>query len=178
MGPTLILAIGNAGGNIVKAIGQETKLSELKNVWYVFADCNEDDLRKHEATGVNTVLFESGSDSFPEDIFRDVKKLIIVVGLGGRTGTEFIEPAAIAAKDAGIDDIKVVATTPFVFEGDQRLQSAVSAVHRLSSIDGLNVKVFSNEELTKKHPDLNLFNAFETADKEIGNIISKLIWSN
>lgn len=178
MGPTLILAIGNAGGNIVKAIGQETKLSELKNVWYVFADCNEDDLRKHEATGVNTVLFESGSDSFPVDVFKDATKLIIVVGLGGQTGTKFVELAAIAAKDAGVEDIKVVATIPFIFEGEDKLQYAVSAAQRLSAIGGLKLSVFNNDELMTKYPDLNFFNAFETADKEIGNIISKLIWSN
>lgn len=170
----MILAIGNAGGNIIEAIRKETKHTEMKKTQYVFADSNEGDLRKHEATRVKVVLLYSCSDSFPADVFKDVSKLIIVVGLGGQTGTKFVELAAIAAKGSGIDNVIVVATIPFVFEGDNRHQYAVSAAKRLSTIDGLNLSVFNNEELMTKSPDLNFFNAFDAADKEIGDIISKL----
>lgn len=85
-----------------------------------------------------------------------------------------MEPAATAAKDAGVDDIKVVATIPFVFEGDNRLQYAVSAAQRLSAISGLKLSVFNNEELMTKYSDLNFFNAFEAVDKEISDIIANL----
>lgn len=168
---TMILAIGNAGGNIVEAVSRDSKLSEQNNVQYVFADCSDDDLKKREAVGGKIVLLESGNDSFPADIFKDVKELIIVVGLGGKTGTKFVELAAIAAKDSGIDNVIVVATIPFVFEGDNRLQFASSAAQRLSTIDGLKLSVFNNEELMTKYPDLNFFNAFEAADKEMINTI-------
>lgn len=167
----MILAIGNAGGNIVEAISRDSKLSEQNNVQYVFADCNDDDLKKREAAGRKIVLLDSCSDSFPADVFKDVLKLIIVVGLGGRSGTKFVELAAIAAKEAGVEDIKVVATTPFKFEGDNRFQYAVSAAQRLSAINGLQLSVLNNEELMTKYPDLNFFNAFEAADKEIINTI-------
>lgn len=170
----MILAIGNAGGNIVEAIRRETKHAEMKKTQYVFADCNEDDLRKREAAGENIVLLDICSDSFPVDVFKDATKLIIVVGLGGQTGTKFVKLAATAAKDAGVEDIKVVATIPFIFEGEDKVQYAVSAAQRLSAIGGLKLSVFNNDELMTKYPDLNFFNAFETADKEIGDIISKL----
>lgn len=174
MDKVMILAIGNAGGNIVEAIRRETKHTEMKKTQYVFADCNEDDLKKREAAGEKIVLIDSCSDSFPVDVFKDAAKLIIVVGLGGHTGTKFVELAAIAAKEAGVDEINVVVTIPFIFEGDNRLQYAVSATQRLSTITGLQLSVFSNEELMTKYPDLNFFNAFEAADNEMRDIISEL----
>ena len=170
----MILAIGNAGGNIVEAISRDSKLSEQNKVQYVFADCNDDDLKNRKAAGEKIVLLDSCSDSFPVDIFKDAAKLIIVVGLGGRTGTKFVDLAAIAAKDSGIDNVIVVATIPFVFEGDNRIQYAVSAAQHLSAINGLQLSVFNNEELMTKYPDLNFFNAFEAADKEISDIIANL----
>lgn len=171
---SMILAIGNAGGNIVEAISRDSKFSEQSNVQYVFADCNDDDLKKREAVGVKIVLLDSCIDSFPADVFKNVSKLIIVAGLGGQTGTKFVELATIAAKDSGIDNVIVVATIPFVFEGDNRLQYAVSAAQRLSAISGLKLSVFNNEELLTKYSDLNFFNAFEAADKEISDIIVNL----
>lgn len=174
MNNILILAIGNAGGNIIDAIRGETKHGELRNAMFVFADSNEEDLEKREAAGVKIVHLDPYSDSFPADVFKDVAKLIIVVGLGGKTGTKFAKPAAIAAKEAGVEDIKVVATIPFIFEGDNRLQYAVSAAQRLSAVNGLKLSVFNNQELTMKYPELNFFNAFEAVDKEIINIISTL----
>lgn len=168
---SMILAIGNAGGNIVEAISRDSKLSEQNNVQYVFADCNDDDLKKREAVGGKIILLDLCSDSFQVDAFKDVSKLIIIVGLGGQTGTKFVELAATEAKEAGVEDIKVVATIPFIFEGDNRLQYAVSTAQRLSAINGLNLSVFNNQELTTKYPELYFFNAFETADKEIINTI-------
>lgn len=85
-----------------------------------------------------------------------------------------MELAAIAAKDSGIDNVIVVATIPFVFEGDNRLQYAVSAAQRLSAIDGLKLSVFNNEDLMTKYSNLNFFNAFGAADKEISDIIANL----
>lgn len=171
MDKIMIIAIGNAGGSIVEAIRRESKHNELKNAQCVFADTNEDDLKKREAVGVKIVLLDSYSDSFPADVFKDVSELIIVAGLGGETGTKFVKLAAIAAKDSGIDNVIVVATIPFVFEGDNRIQYAVSAAQRLSDIDGLKLSVFNNEELLTKYTDLNFLNAFKAADKEIINTI-------
>lgn len=131
-------------------------------------------MRKLEAAGEKIVLLDTCSDSFPADVFKDAAKLIIVVGLGGHTGTKFVELAAIAAKEAGVDEINVVVTIPFIFEGDNRLQYAVSATQRLSTITGLQLSVFNNEELMMKYPDLNFFNAFEAADNEMRDIISEL----
>lgn len=168
---TQILAIGNAGGNILETIRKETRHAELKEARYVFADCDANDLRKHEAEGCSTILWDFGSESFPTDIFTGVEKLVIMSGLGGKTANKFTESATVAAKDAGVDCVNVVATIPFIFEGENRVKLATSAAQHLVEIGGVNVTVFNNEDLPAKYPELNFFNAFEAADREIMQII-------
>lgn len=175
-GTTMILAIGNAGGNIVETIHREYKLSELKkDVRYLFVDCNWNDLRKREIGDAQVFLLDSKNDSFPADIFNDVKKLIIISGLGGKTGTKYTELTAGMAKGAGVESVTVIATLPFIFEGVDRLKIAGSVVKKLCNIKGLNLLVLNNEDLIAKYSDLDFFNAFKQADKEMGAIASKLI---
>lgn len=170
----MLLAIGNAGGNILRAIRRETKSVALKEAQYVFADCDANDLSKLDSDGCSTILLDPDCGSFPTGIFAGVEKLVIVSGLGGKTATKFTESAAIAANGAGVDCVNVVATIPFLFEGETRVKLATSAARRLAGIGGVNVTVFNNEELSAKYPDLNFFNAFELADKEFLQIIEKL----
>lgn len=167
---TMLLAIGNAGGNMLETIRRETKHTALKDARYVFADCDANDLGKHDAECA-TVLLDTGDESFPTDIFAGVEKLMIVSGLGGKTATKFTELAAIAAKEAGVDSVNVVATLPFIFEGETHKKLATSAAQRLAEIGGVNVAIFNNEDLLAKYPELNFFNAFDAADKEIMQII-------
>lgn len=174
-GTTMILAIGNAGGNIAETIHREYKAPELKEVRYLFVDCDWSDLRKREIGDGQVILLDSKNDSFPADIFDDVKKLIIVSGLGGETGTKYTELTAGIAKGAGVESVTVIATIPFIFEGDDRLKIAGSAVKRLCNIKGLHLLVLNNEDLIAKYADLNFFNAFKQADKEIGAIACKLV---
>lgn len=98
-------------------------------------------------------------------------------GLGGKTATKFTELAAIAAKNAGVDSVNVVTTVPFIFEGNNRINRATSAVKRLSEINGVNISVFNNEDMMKKYPDVNFFNVFKAADKEIEGKISEMLKS-
>lgn len=163
---TILLAIGNAGGNITEAVRRNTKHDGLKNARYVFADCDESDLKKHDSES-DIVLLAHTNESFPKHVFKDADRVMIVTGLGGKTGTKFTELAARAAIDAGVGSVAVVATTPFLFEGENRVKTAVMASGRLAVIKGLNISVFNNEELMSKYPELNFFNAFQTSDKEI-----------
>lgn len=166
----MILAIGNASGNIIEKI---RKQGELADTQCVFVDSDEEDLKKREVEGVKIVHLDSCSDFFPADVFKDVTKLIIVAGLGGKTGTKLVELAAIAAKEAGVDSVKVVATLPFIFEGENHKKLATSAAQRLAEIGSVHVTVFNNEDLLVKYPELNFFKVFDAADKEIMHIIEK-----
>lgn len=172
---TMLLALGNAGSNILETIRRETKHTALKDARYVFADCDAKDLSKHEAEGCSTIHLDFGSESFPTDIFTGVEKLVIVSGLGGITATKFAELAATAAKDAGVNCVNIVVTIPFIFEGEKRVRLAISAAQRIAEICGVNVTVFNNKDLLAKHPNLNFLNAFEAADKEIKGVISDML---
>ena len=172
---TMILAIGNAGGNMLDSIRRETNQTRLKDARYIFVDCNEDDLNNHLTDNSELILLDSGRDEFPNGVFGGIEKLVIVAGLGGKTGTKYAELAAKSAIDAGIASVNVIATLPFVFEGDSHVQLATSAARKLSDINGVNVTVFKNEELLAKYPDLNFLNAFEAADNEIVNLVQRVI---
>ena len=105
---------------------------------------------------------------------RGGENLVIVAGLGGKTATKFTALAATAAKDSGVKSVNVVATVPFHFEGENRISSAALAAQRLSELEEVKTVVFNNDDLMSKYPNLNFFNAFETADKEIMHIIENL----
>ena len=156
----MILAIGNAGGNIVGTIRKQTEQAMLKEAKYIFADCDESDLKKHEADDSQLILLNTDKYEVPGKIFNGVEKLVIIAGLGGKTGTKYAELAAKYAIDADIASVNVIATFPFVFEGDNRINLASSAARKLTDINSVNVTIFNNEELLAKYPDLNFFNAF------------------
>ena len=172
---TMLLAIGNAGGNIIETIRQKTENAELKGAKYVFVDCEESDLSNHTSGDCKSILLDYNSDEFPVEIFDGIAKLIIVAGLGGKTATKYAELAATTAKVAGVKSINVVVTLPFHFEGKERISTATSAAQRLSELKDVKTIVFNNEDLINKYPDLNFFNAFEAADLEIMHIAANLV---
>lgn len=167
----MVLAIGNAGGNIIETISKESNNSKLKDAHYAFADSDEKDLNKHMSDNYQLILLNADDEKFSDDIFDGIEELVIVVGLGGLTGTKFTNLAVKSATEAGIAHINVVATTPFTFEGNDRINLATLAAQKLSNIGAVNVTIFNNENLLTKYPNLNFFNAFEAADKEIMKIV-------
>ena len=121
------------------------------------------------------ILLDAEKYELPGGIFDEIEKLVIIIGLGGKTGTKYIESAAKSAVDAGVRYVHVIATLPFVFEGNNRINLASSAAQKLTDINGVNITILNNEELLAKYPDLNLFNAFEAADKEAMQIIEDVL---
>ena len=84
------------------------------------------------------------------------------------TGSKFAEIAAKAAQSDGVENVALIVTIPFVFEGSGKMAKATEA---LKSLSDLPVKVLNNEELTQRYPDINFINAFEYSDKEALNAI-------
>lgn len=170
----MLLAIGGAGGNILTTIRRETKHPALKNARYVFADSDENGLNERDTEAGKILVVDSEDDVFPANIFNDVQKLTIVAGFGGKTGTKFTELAARAAIEAGVADITVVATPPFAVEGAKRTAHAATAVQSLARTKGIRTYIFDNETFLTRYPQLNLFTAFDTVDKEIMQTIENL----
>lgn len=169
----LILAIGNAGGNIAETIYRETKYTKLKEALFVFADCDENDLKKHMIYNCQLMYLHLRPDQkeFPINIFNGIESLIIIAGMGGGTGTRFVEQAALDAIRLGVKEITVVVTLPFNFEGDNRAARSVSCIERLKYIANISLIVFKNENLFDKYRNLDFFAAFNSADKDVMKVV-------
>ncbi len=167
MSKTMILALGGAGGNIAETICRDAKQTELKEANYLFADTDENSLKKHNADNRQLIVLNPEQDAFPEGVFTEVEKLYIIAGMGGMTGSKFLMPAVSEAKKAGVMSIQVITTTPFLFEGEKRLIKAIDAALPVSRIKDVELKAFNNENLVKNYPDLGFADAFKIADKEI-----------
>ncbi|MDE5796100.1 MAG: hypothetical protein K2H75_03225 [Muribaculaceae bacterium] len=169
----MVLAIGNAGGNIVSTIRKETQHPRLLSAQYVFADCNETDLKNHLADDTLNLLLDSNSTCFPSVIFNEVTHLIIIAGFGGITGTKFTGLAAKAARKAGVLFINFVITTPFYFEGERRVDYAISAIKQFTDNNG--IITFDNDDIFVKYPDENYFKSLSTIDRELMYLLEDML---
>lgn len=84
---------------------------------------------------------ESGAQI--DDLLRDSRLLVMVVGLGGGTGSGVAPVLARKAKDAGIFLVSVV-VMPFSFEGTRRRKQADTALEEIASISDI-VFCFEND---------------------------------
>lgn len=168
MGNTMILAVGGAGCNMAETIMRVANAQWVKEATYLFADSDVERLSELGKKGLETLSLQNDSDSFPTDKLKGVEKLYILAGLGGVTGSKFAEIAAKAAQSDGVENVALIVTIPFVFEGSGKLAKATEA---LKSLSALPVKVLNNEELTERYPDIDFINAFEYSDKEALNAI-------
>jgi cell division protein FtsZ len=83
------------------------------------------------------------SSSQVDDLLRDSRLLVMVVGLGGGTGSGVAPVLARKAKEAGIFLVSVV-VMPFGFEGARRRQQADTALEEIASISDI-VFCFEND---------------------------------
>lgn len=83
------------------------------------------------------------SGALVDDLLRDSRLLVMVVGLGGGTGSGVAPVLARKAKDAGIFLVSVV-VMPFSFEGSRRRKQADAALEEITAISDL-VFCFEND---------------------------------
>lgn len=122
---------------------------------------------------------EESAEEIKEAI-KDVDLLFIVAGMGGGTGTGASQVIAQIAKDLGILTLGFV-TTPFSFEGKQRMDFAKNGVAGLEKhIDSL--VVIANQNLFKViNQNTSMVDAFRIMDTVIHSgvkAISDLIIAN
>ena len=124
----LILGIGGAGGNIINAIHRDSKNSTLRNARYIYADTDDLALRIYKMNfgkGIETLALNSDEEVFPAEVLCDVKRLFIVVGLGGKTGSCFAGNILEKAKEMNIH-VSVFATIPFGFESKRKFAKEIA----------------------------------------------------
>jgi cell division protein FtsZ len=105
-----------------------------------------------------------------EENVEDIKDIVfgsdmvfVTAGMGGGTGTGSAPVVARAAKDVGALTIGIV-TTPFFFEGKQRMNKALAGIQKLKqNVD--TIIVIPNENLlTLLDPKVTMTEAFEEVD--------------
>jgi cell division protein FtsZ len=105
-----------------------------------------------------------------DENFEDIKDIVfgtdmvfVTAGMGGGTGTGSAPIVAKAAKEVGALTIGIV-TTPFNFEGKQRMSKALAGIESLKSeVD--TIIVIPNDNLLKMlDPDISMKDAFQEVD--------------
>lgn len=105
-----------------------------------------------------------------EENFEDIKDIVfgtdmvfVTAGMGGGTGTGSAPIVAKAAKEVGALTIGIV-TTPFNFEGKQRMSKALAGIESLKAeVD--TIIVIPNDNLLKMlDPDISMKDAFQEVD--------------
>ena len=171
----LILGIGGAGGNIINAIHRDSKNSTLRNARYIYADTDDLALRIYKMNfgkGIETLALNSDEEVFPAEVLCDVKRLFIVVGLGGKTGSCFAGNILEKAKEMNIH-VSVFATIPFGFESKRKFAKEIA--EQLTEISPNDVVIFDNEKLQKLLVRIDFINAFKYADNEAIKFIKGLV---
>ena len=98
-----------------------------------------------------------------KDIVFGSDMVFVTAGMGGGTGTGSAPVVARASKDVGALTIGIV-TTPFFFEGKQRMSKALAGIEKLKeNVD--TIIVIPNENLlTLLDPKVTMSEAFEEVD--------------
>lgn len=172
-----IIGVGNGGCNIVNNMYKEDNL----DVSYIV--CNTDKKALKDSPVPDKLFLEGGNDITKDRItgIHDIAKnnielfrqlfddethmAFITAGMGGATGTNIAPIIAKISKEMGILTIGVV-TTPFLFEGDTKLNLALSGVKEMTKyVDSLFV--INNEQIRKSEPDEFILNTISKADEAL-----------
>lgn len=108
-----------------------------------------------------------------QDLVADSDVVFIAAGLGGGTGTGATEQTAHIARNMGILSIAVV-TTPFKFEGPQRLAISQTAATSVSKLVDATILISNERLLSFTKQDLTLLEAFELSNNVILNAVQSI----
>ena len=103
----------------------------------------------------------------------DTKMAIIVAGMGGETGTDVAPVVARIAREKEVTLTVGIVTTPFLFEGSERIQMALAGIEDMRKhVDSLFV--INNQHLTEIYNDLDQSNAFAKSDETLTTAVRSL----
>lgn len=168
MSNVMIIGVGGAGCNMAETFKRDAKSEQLKTAKYVFIGL-EEDLGNHQKDD-GRILWNV-SQNIPNHFFAGVKRVFILAGMGGRTGTTIASVIAKMAKSAGVGYVAAVITLPFHFEGVQQNQWALDGSTNIKRLNLDLVISLDNEKLSEKYANLNFLNAFNFADKAVLNAV-------
>jgi cell division protein FtsZ len=98
-----------------------------------------------------------------KDIVFGSDMVFVTAGMGGGTGTGSAPVVARASKDVGALTIGIV-TTPFFFEGKQRMNKALAGIEKLKEQVDTIIVIPNENLLTLLDPKVTMTEAFEEVD--------------
>lgn len=173
-----VVGIGGSGSN---AISRMTK-SKFSGVDLIAISTDAQDLKKQKAqskliigrkltqglgTGMNPELGERAAIEQKEEIRKLLEAadmVFIACGLGGGTGTGAAPVIAEIAKSRGALTIAVV-TTPFFFEGAERMETAQKGLEKLRKKVDTLIAIPNDNLLKTLDSDISLTRAFWACDE-------------
>jgi len=172
-----VIGVGGAGGNAVNNMIS----SGLVGVSFFAANTDAQALSKSLVSekiqlGVKTTQglgagahpevgkasAEESADKIKEAI-QGLHLLFLTAGMGGGTGTGALPVIASYAKEMGIMTVAVV-STPFMFEGRKRMQTAMGGIEELKKYVDTMIIVPNQNLFRVAKPDTTFADAFKMAD--------------
>ena len=114
---------------------------------------------------------ESDRDAIAR-LLADMDLIILVVGLGGGTGSAATVVAEVAAKTDAL--VLAFATLPFSFEGTRRKRIAEESIGELRQLVHGLIPLPNDVLLQEGEEDTSVLNAFAVADRWIGRGVNSL----
>lgn len=122
-------------------------------------------------SGSNTEYATSEAINSLDDIkkcLEGAKVVIIVSTLGGGTGTAVAPIIAKESKAMGIITLSI-ATLPFRFEGERKIEKALEGMKQLARYSD-SIYIYNNQGLMDLHPELSIDKAFGLVDEIVGKM--------
>jgi cell division protein FtsZ len=182
-----IIGVGGAGVNTVN------RLKDKKLPWVGLVAVNTDtqsldvceklekiqigtNLTKGFGTGGNIEIGRMAANESRQDIARLIEGtdlVFIVLGAGGGTGGGAGPVIAKIAKEVGAVTV-AIATTPFAFEGQARMATALEGISSLEN-EADTVVVIPNKRLFNSSIEISLSDAFKKVDTILINAIRAIV---
>ncbi|MBN0919200.1 cell division protein FtsZ [[Mycoplasma] gypis] len=182
-----VIGVGGAGNNSIKSL---INIVKVDGVDYIAINTDKQALKDISDQTICLQIGDErgrGAGANPEvgrqaaiesrDAIRDKIKgaelVIIAAGMGGGTGTGAAPEVAKIASEEGALTIAVV-TMPFIFEGNKRMQSALSGIEELKKyVDGYII--VSNEKLLNAYGDLPVDDSWKYSNIALKQLIRSII---
>lgn len=166
----LFMGIGGCGLNTIIRLIQSRKLS-VENTCCINTD--QESLAESKA-GLRILAKKDNIKKVADEIrkrFLYAQKIILIAGLGGFTGSNFLPLIAQGLISYKLN-VVAVAIKPFNFEGSARLETARTAVQAIQILlPKENIFVFENQLLLnaikKLDKNISLHDAFKLMDEQI-----------
>lgn len=184
-----LIFVGGAGRNVWKHMSHEPWPQGVARAVYVDSTPNALSPEERESfvqigqvllDGHGAVTPDRGRTAAESDaealcpLWQGTDAVVIIGGLGGGLGTGAAPVIARLAHEMGLT-VDAVMSTPFGFEGKQRIETAEGGVPMLrAAVDRLTL--IDLDALHKARPELTLATAYETADRHVADAVKRVCW--